>query len=79
MSITLTPEQEGMIQVLLETGKFNNIDEVIETALRVLVEEHCPVKYVGKVLVVKAAQNTVDYDGVINNLREERINQFIPE
>ncbi len=79
MSITLTPEQEGMIQVLLETGKFNDIDEVIETALRVLVEEHCPVKYVGKVLVVKAAQNTIDYEAVINNLREERINQFLPE
>ncbi|OKH41989.1 hypothetical protein NIES2101_33440 [Calothrix sp. HK-06] len=79
MSITLTPEQEGMIQVLLETGKFNNIDEVIETALRVLVEEHCSFKYVGKVLVVKAAQNNVDYEAVINDLREERINQFIPE
>lgn len=65
-----------MIQVLLETGIFNNIDEVIETALRVLVEEHCPVKYVGKVLVVKATQNVVDYEAAINDLREERINQF---
>ncbi|GJD23941.1 hypothetical protein RIVM261_088970 [Rivularia sp. IAM M-261] len=79
MSITLIPKQEGMIQALLETGKFNGVDEVIETALRVLVEEHCPVKYVGKVLVVKAAQNNVDYEAVINDLREERINQFIPE
>lgn len=73
---SLTPEQEEMIQVLLGTGIFNNIDEVIETALHVLFEEHCPVKYVGKVLVVKAAQNVVDYETAINDLREARINQF---
>lgn len=73
---SLTPEQEKMIQFLLETGKFNNIDEVIETALRVLVQEHCLVKYVGKVLVVKAPQNVVDFETAINDLREERINQF---
>ncbi|MGJ5629576.1 ribbon-helix-helix domain-containing protein [Nostoc sp. CALU 1950] len=39
MSITFSPEQEQIIQVLLATGKFNNVDEVIQTALRLLAEE----------------------------------------
>ncbi|MFN6561144.1 MAG: type II toxin-antitoxin system ParD family antitoxin [Nostoc sp. ChiSLP01] len=36
MSITFSPEQEQIIQVLLATGKFNSVDEVIQTALRLL-------------------------------------------
>ncbi|MBH8572834.1 type II toxin-antitoxin system ParD family antitoxin [Nostocaceae cyanobacterium CENA369] len=39
MSITLSPEQEQIIQILLATGKFNSVDEVIQTALRLLEEE----------------------------------------
>ncbi|MDZ8104881.1 MAG: type II toxin-antitoxin system ParD family antitoxin [Nostoc sp. DedQUE12a] len=39
MSITFSPEQEQIIQVLLATGKFNSVDEVIQTALRLLAEE----------------------------------------
>jgi antitoxin ParD1/3/4 len=39
MSITFSPEQEQIIQVLLATGQFNNVDEVIQTALRLLAEE----------------------------------------
>jgi antitoxin ParD1/3/4 len=39
MSITFSPEQEQIIQVLLATGKFNSVDEVIQTALRFLAEE----------------------------------------
>ncbi|WP_375471206.1 type II toxin-antitoxin system ParD family antitoxin [uncultured Nostoc sp.] len=36
MSITFSPEQEPIIQVLLATGQFKNVDEVIQTALRLL-------------------------------------------
>lgn len=39
MSITFSPEQEQIIQVLLATGRFNSVDEVIQTALRLLAEE----------------------------------------
>jgi antitoxin ParD1/3/4 len=39
MSITFNPEQEKIIQVLLATGKFHSVDEVIQTALRLLAEE----------------------------------------
>ncbi|MGF1934349.1 MAG: ribbon-helix-helix domain-containing protein [Nostoc sp. ChiQUE02] len=39
MSITFSPEQEQIIQVLLATGKFNSVDEVIQIALRLLAKE----------------------------------------
>ncbi|WP_373528002.1 type II toxin-antitoxin system ParD family antitoxin [Nostoc sp.] len=39
MSITFSPEQEQIIQVLLATGQFKNVDEVNQTALRLLAEE----------------------------------------
>jgi antitoxin ParD1/3/4 len=39
MAITLSTEQEQIIEVLLATGKFNSVDEVIQTALRLLEEE----------------------------------------
>jgi antitoxin ParD1/3/4 len=39
MSITLSPDQEQIIQVLLATGRFNSVDEVIQAALRLLEEE----------------------------------------
>ncbi|MEH1796474.1 MULTISPECIES: ribbon-helix-helix domain-containing protein [unclassified Nostoc] len=39
MSITFSPEQEQIIQVLLATGRFNSVDKVIQTALRLLAEE----------------------------------------
>ncbi|MBG1269283.1 ribbon-helix-helix domain-containing protein [Nostoc sp. WHI] len=39
MSITFSPEQEQIIKVLLATGKFNSVDEVIQTALWLLAEE----------------------------------------
>jgi antitoxin ParD1/3/4 len=40
MSITLTIEQEKVIQGLLATGRFNSSDEVIQAALRLLEEEN---------------------------------------
>ncbi len=39
MSITFSPEQKQIIQALLATGRFNSVDEVIQTALRLLAEE----------------------------------------
>jgi antitoxin ParD1/3/4 len=39
MSITLTSEQEKIIQDLLATGKFNSISEVIQAALHLLEQE----------------------------------------
>lgn len=39
MSITLTPEQEKLIENLLGTGKFNNVGEVIQAALFLLEQE----------------------------------------
>ena len=39
MSITLTPEQEKIIQDLLAAGKFNSSSEVIQAALHLLEQE----------------------------------------
>jgi antitoxin ParD1/3/4 len=39
MSITFRPKQEQIIQVLLATDRFNSVDEVIQSALRLLGEE----------------------------------------
>ncbi|MBD2438697.1 type II toxin-antitoxin system ParD family antitoxin [Nostoc sp. FACHB-110] len=38
-SITLTSNQEQLIQNLLATGKFNNVSEVIQAALSLLEQE----------------------------------------
>ncbi|MBD2496389.1 type II toxin-antitoxin system ParD family antitoxin [Nostoc sp. FACHB-280] len=38
MSISLTPHQERLIQKKLQTGKYNSVEEVLETALRLLDE-----------------------------------------
>lgn len=40
MNITLKPEQEKIVQVLLATGEFNSPDEVIQAALRLLEEDY---------------------------------------
>ncbi|MGL4619118.1 ribbon-helix-helix domain-containing protein [Chroococcidiopsis sp.] len=40
MNITLKAEQEKIVQVLLATGEFNNPDEVIQAALRLLEENY---------------------------------------
>jgi antitoxin ParD1/3/4 len=38
MSISLTPQQERLIQKKLQTGKYNSVEEVLEIALRLLDE-----------------------------------------
>ncbi|BAT51590.1 hypothetical protein NOS3756_05160 [Nostoc sp. NIES-3756] len=38
MSISLTPNQERLIQEKLQTGKYNSVEEVLEIALRLLDE-----------------------------------------
>ena len=40
MSITLKPEQEQLIQHQVMLGRFNSTDEVLESALRLLVEQY---------------------------------------
>jgi Arc/MetJ-type ribon-helix-helix transcriptional regulator len=37
MSIQLTPEQEALVQAQLQTGQFQTAEEVIQTALQLLV------------------------------------------
>lgn len=39
MNITLKPEQEKTVQTLLASGKFKNVDEVIQAALHLLEED----------------------------------------
>jgi antitoxin ParD1/3/4 len=38
MNISLTPTQESLIQTKLQTGKYRNIEEVLEIALQLLDE-----------------------------------------
>ena len=38
MSTSLTPDQEKLIQVKLQTGKYHSAEEVLETALQLLEE-----------------------------------------
>lgn len=38
MNITLTPEQENIIKTKLQTGKYRNVEQVLEIALRLLDE-----------------------------------------
>lgn len=40
MSITLKLEQEQLIQYQVTLGRFNSTDEVLESALRLLVEQY---------------------------------------
>jgi antitoxin ParD1/3/4 len=38
MSISLTPDQERLIQTKLQSGKYRSVEEVLEMALRLLDE-----------------------------------------
>ncbi|KAM3108004.1 ribbon-helix-helix domain-containing protein [Phormidesmis sp. 146-33] len=38
MSISLTPDQERLIQTKLQSGKYRSVEEVLEIALRLLDE-----------------------------------------
>ncbi len=38
MTITLTPEQEHLIQIKLQTGKYHTAAEILDIALRLLDE-----------------------------------------
>jgi antitoxin ParD1/3/4 len=39
MSISLTPDQEQLVQTKLQAGKYRSAEEILETALR-LLDEH---------------------------------------
>ncbi|OUC16713.1 MAG: transcriptional regulator [Alkalinema sp. CACIAM 70d] len=38
MSLSLTPDQERLIQIKLQSGKYHSVEEVLEIALRLLDE-----------------------------------------
>jgi antitoxin ParD1/3/4 len=38
MSISLAPDQERLIQIKLQSGKYRSVEEVLEMALRLLDE-----------------------------------------
>ncbi|MGI0491326.1 ribbon-helix-helix domain-containing protein [Alkalinema pantanalense CENA528] len=38
MSISLTPDQERLIQTKLQSGKYRSVEEMLEMALRLLDE-----------------------------------------
>ncbi|MEH2416041.1 MULTISPECIES: hypothetical protein [unclassified Nostoc] len=40
MSITFSPEQKLIIQALLATGRFNSVDQGIQTALDIRVKKN---------------------------------------
>ena len=40
MNITLTPEQERYIQLQLEEGKYNSVEQLISEALQLLEERN---------------------------------------
>ena len=68
MSMTLKPEQEQVIQNLLATGKFNNADEIIDTALHLLAENYSYQQWTQEVreLITEAhtaSQHTPPIDG----------------
>ena len=66
--MTLKPEQEQVIQDLLATGKFNNADEIIDTALQLLAENYSYQQWTQEVreLITEAytaSQHTPPIDG----------------
>lgn len=68
MSMTLKPEQEQVIQDLLATGKFNNADEIIETALHLLAENYSYQQWTQEVRLLiteahEASKHTPPIDG----------------
>ncbi|HEY9640770.1 MAG TPA: type II toxin-antitoxin system ParD family antitoxin [Coleofasciculaceae cyanobacterium] len=75
MSIILTPEQEELIQIQLQTGRFNSAEEVIQAALQLLVAS--PASLPKRLHVTPAAQGSgytdtaINHDRVLANLNSE--------
>ncbi len=85
MSISLTPEQEHLVQSKLQTGKYQSAEEILEIALRLLDEyDRSEAEWVedvrGKIdAEIAASKHTVAIDGerLINGILErfQQVNQ----
>lgn len=79
MSISLTPEQEHWIQTKLQTGKYHSVEEVLETALRLLDEyDRADAAWVGEVrtkidAAIEVSNQTPAIDGktFVNQILEQ--------
>ncbi|MBW4621138.1 MAG: type II toxin-antitoxin system ParD family antitoxin [Cyanosarcina radialis HA8281-LM2] len=77
MSISLTPDQERLIQTKLQTGKYRSAEEVLEIALRLLDEyDRADAEWVEEVrekidAAISASEHTSPIDG------ETFVNQII--
>jgi antitoxin ParD1/3/4 len=71
MSISLTPEQERLIENKLQAGKYGSAQEVLEMALRLLDEyDRSDAEWVAEVKVkvnaaIEASNHTPSIDGEI--------------
>ncbi len=64
-NVNLTPELERFAQVCVETGRFNNVSEVVRSALRLLQDaEERKAAFVGS---LEAAMAEADRDGFISS------------
>lgn len=77
MNIFLTPEQEKLIKTKLQTGKYRNVEEVLEIALKLLDEyDRSNAEWVKEVKVkiddaISASEQTAPIDG------ESFVNQIL--
>lgn len=77
MSISLSPDQERLIQTKLQTGKYNSAEEVLEIALRLLdkydLADAAWIEGVGEKIdtAISASEHTQPIDG------ETFINQIL--
>jgi antitoxin ParD1/3/4 len=83
MSISLTPDQEQLVQSKLQAGKYRSTQEVLELALRLLDEyERSDAEWVAEVKVkvdaaIEASTHTPPIDGEI--FVKQILERFQPE
>lgn len=78
MSIILTPDQERLIQIKLQSGKYRSVEEVLEIALRLLDEyDRTEAEWVEEVRVkvdaaIAVSNHTAPIDGetFVSNILE---------
>lgn len=69
MSISLTPEQERFVETKLQGGRYSSVEEILETALRLLDEyESSSIEWIEEVRVkidaaLEASNQTAPIDG----------------
>lgn len=69
MSISLTPEQERFVETKLQGGRYGSVEEILETALRLLDEyEGSSTEWIEEVRVkidaaLEASNQTAPIDG----------------